>query len=323
MLLQGINYFTEHIFPYTVAIPNSFVEGFNHIGTKHGETKIKMGSKKEVHDFFKFGEDSRSNPRCFLLRKDLLEYLDNAEDEFHNPSQDYSGRRRMNAMWDIKRREVEAMPEVCWFEVQECGGQGLNAGYLRSQQACYHQLRFLVLPNFTTLRVMHLVSPLGPEIYYWKVFADFDALASLRLSQSSRAEAAAKMKESPFLMAKSSYGQFRDALSREFKCCPVTGLTDQSILEATHVKSRALCRASERLDPANGLVLSPTLTRCFRKGLISFSDQGNLLISDWMSEQDRETLQLQDGQPCSLPLSDRRKDYLAWHRRLVFKGKLG
>src|SRR5262249_42341496 len=61
--------------------------------------------------------------------------------------------------------------------------------------------------------------------------------------------------------------------------CRVTGVTDKRFLVASHIKPWRVSSNDERLDGANGLILSPHIDKLFDQGWISFSDDGDLLIA--------------------------------------------
>lgn len=83
-------------------------------------------------------------------------------------------------------------------------------------------------------------------------------------------------------LVKSRRGQgiFRDNLKRLEKCCRVTGVSDERLLVASHIKPWRDASNEERLDGSNGLFLSPHVDRLFDRGLISFSEGGYILIAD-------------------------------------------
>jgi predicted restriction endonuclease len=62
--------------------------------------------------------------------------------------------------------------------------------------------------------------------------------------------------------------------------CAVTGCDIQQVLIASHAKPWAESSNNERLDAYNGLLLSAHVDKLFDSGLISFSDKGELLISE-------------------------------------------
>ncbi|KAF0106267.1 MAG: hypothetical protein FD146_2694 [Anaerolineaceae bacterium] len=83
-------------------------------------------------------------------------------------------------------------------------------------------------------------------------------------------------------------GQFRAELVEYWQGCSVTGCSNIELLRASHIKPWRDSSNSERLDKYNGLLLIPSLDACFDLGLISFSEEGNILLS---SELDDSTSQ--------------------------------
>src|SRR5258706_7366039 len=82
-------------------------------------------------------------------------------------------------------------------------------------------------------------------------------------------------------------GKFRDAIVQYWQACSVTGCEQIGILRASHIKPWRNSSNAERLNIYNGLLLLPNLDTCFDLGLISFDDDGKILIS---SQLDRTTL---------------------------------
>ena len=106
-------------------------------------------------------------------------------------------------------------------------------------------------------------------------------------------------------------------------CCAVTGLDVAEVLRASHIKPWAACESDgERLDVFNGLLLAPHLDAVFDKGLLSFSDDGSMLRSAALSEQQWERLGIQGG-GLGVALAEPHRTYLRWHRAHVFRGGAG
>lgn len=61
-------------------------------------------------------------------------------------------------------------------------------------------------------------------------------------------------------------------------CCSVTGTNVQEAIRASHIKPWADSNNRERLDAHNGLALVATLDSLFDKGLITFGDDGKIII---------------------------------------------
>lgn len=106
-------------------------------------------------------------------------------------------------------------------------------------------------------------------------------------------------------------------------CCAVTGLDVAELLRASHIKPWAVCESDvERLDVFNGLLLAPHLDAAFDKGLLSFSDDGSMLRSAALSEQQWARLGIDDG-GLRVALAEPHRAYLRWHRVHVFRGSTG
>ena len=61
--------------------------------------------------------------------------------------------------------------------------------------------------------------------------------------------------------------------------CRLTGIIDRRHLRASHIKPWYVSNDHEKLDPSNGLLLSPHVEHLFHRGYISFTDHGELLVS--------------------------------------------
>ena len=98
--------------------------------------------------------------------------------------------------------------------------------------------------------------------------------------------------------------------------CAVTGLALAQALRASHAKPWAECATdAERLDVFNGFLLSANLDTLFDSFLISFSDEGSLLVSEQIAPCDRERLGL--GAPAAMRLrwvARQHHPYLGFHR---------
>ena len=70
-----------------MTVPDCFVLNSNKIGKGNGEAKFYVGNdNNETRNFF--GERG-FNINCFLLKKDLIKYLDDCKDEYLHPEQPY------------------------------------------------------------------------------------------------------------------------------------------------------------------------------------------------------------------------------------------
>jgi putative restriction endonuclease len=118
---------------------------------------------------------------------------------------------------------------------------------------------------------------------------------------------------------------FRDAIlsSYEGTCC-VTGLKIPECLVASHIVPWSVSE-QHRTDPHNGLCLSATFDRLFDRGLITISEELEIVVAARLRKAtDERTLDMicrYHGSPMVrprrfLPLPA----HLGWHRRNVFEG---
>jgi HNH endonuclease/EVE domain len=120
------------------------------------------------------------------------------------------------------------------------------------------------------------------------------------------------------VQARRGQGRFRQDLLQQWGGCAVVGCTAPSVLRASHIKPWKKSSDIERLNAANGLLLSANLDALFNDGLITFGDDGQMLISDHLSTENRSLLALQ-GNLRRVPTSQERA-YLTFHRENVFLG---
>jgi hypothetical protein len=123
------------------------------------------------------------------------------------------------------------------------------------------------------------------------------------------------------IRARRGHGQYRQDLERVEIGCRLTGIIDRRHLRASHIKPWRICNDYEKLDPNNGLLMSPHVDHLFDRGYISFTDEGELLVSKALNP-----VVLSDwGLTASTrpkPFSAKQRVYLAYHRNSVF-GKHG
>ncbi|MAO00969.1 HNH endonuclease [uncultured Roseovarius sp.] len=110
---------------------------------------------------------------------------------------------------------------------------------------------------------------------------------------------------------------FRDRLITYWQgSCPLTGISDQALLRASHIKPWKDCeRDEDRLDVHNGLLLSALWDAAFDRGLVTFDDGGRPQYSMQLSEAATAELRWQTP----IRLTDKHRARLEWHRSEVFE----
>lgn len=61
--------------------------------------------------------------------------------------------------------------------------------------------------------------------------------------------------------------------------CALSGVREPRLLVASHIVPWSQAKGGAKLDPFNGLLLAPHYDRLFDQGLISFNEDGSILLS--------------------------------------------
>lgn len=109
--------------------------------------------------------------------------------------------------------------------------------------------------------------------------------------------------------------KFRDAMLDYWgSACAVTGVSITEVLRASHAKPWVECESdAERLDVFNGFLLSANLDALFDRFLISFDEQGGLIIAPALAGQDLLPLGIAPGMKLRW-VNALHQPYLALHR---------
>lgn len=109
---------------------------------------------------------------------------------------------------------------------------------------------------------------------------------------------------------------FRKNLLSIYNSCILCGIKNTLLLKASHIKPWSKSSNIEKLDPSNGLLLCANHDALFDSGLISFNDNGYLLISRHISNDDRQKINLIEDK---FRFDIETKSYIKWHRDNIFK----
>lgn len=99
--------------------------------------------------------------------------------------------------------------------------------------------------------------------------------------------------------------------------CALCGVTHPAFLIASHIKPWSDSTNQERLDVDNGLLLCPNHDALFDKGLITFNQDGSIIISPSLDKSSRVLLNV--SKTMVLSLNDWQKQYMSYHREKIFR----
>tara|TARA_B110000046_G_scaffold48563_1_gene53763 strand:+ start:341 stop:1312 length:972 start_codon:yes stop_codon:yes gene_type:complete len=304
-----------------ITIADSFVVRQNKIGGGNGEAKLYVGNENdEVRGFF--GNSGFAIP-CFLLKKDLLSYLEETKVEYLNPEQPYINKEILPKLWNDRLAKINALPEKIEFEIIE---QTQIAGpriYVKSNDVAYKLIRELSLPNITYISVVKLANKEGKLVYYFRLFADYFGDVKhpyiIEKEQKDIEKIENSEEKSTLSRARVGQGKYRSELLKRSPFCPITLVSDDRLLIASHIKPWAKSNEFEKTDPLNGFMLTPTFDFLFDRGFMSFTDDKKTILSPFLSNMTYSKLGISDNKTFShLPI-DGRKKYLDYHRTEILK----
>ena len=322
MIFNGEQYEVVDTLEY-VTLADSFVK--NKIGTGHGEAKLYVGNESErLLSFFEKINDSK----CCFKKSDFIEYLSDAKSEFLDPQQEYVKKDDMPELYKQLDFAVQQFSdEPLFFESYRVGVEPPRV-YINSKSNSYDFMRSLGLPNISYLSVLKLKNSENAILYYFKMFVDYKSdLVSYVFKeeeqQEERINNASNLSDrvkSSLINSRIGQGDYRKKLMDECPFCPFTMVSDERLLVASHIKPWVLSDDKEKVDPKNGFLFTPTFDRLFDRGFISFEDDKTLMVSPWISPMNQKRLGIYNGKIIdALPLDDKRKAYLAFHREYIFK----
>ena len=125
-------------------------------------------------------------------------------------------------------------------------------------------------------------------------------------------------KATSIVASRKGQGLFKSRIMLVEQGCRVTGAKGQRYLIASHIKPWAESNNIEKLDGYNGLLLSPHIDRLFDQGFISFSDDGDLLISKHCDADIAKAWGVREMKTGSF--KSEQKVYLHYHRTHKFQG---
>lgn len=329
MIIDGQKFSFVDTLNSPITVPDCFIKSGSKIGGGHGESKLYIASKSVMYSFF--GNEG-FKAKCFILKSDLIAYMNALHSEYIHPSQPYRAAQEMPELWHERVARIDTFPEVIEFTVISQDQIRKERGYVNSKDIGYQLIREISLPLVTYISIMQLTDNTGNPIFYWKLFADFEAISDKREAlvftygkRGEREDIPQSPKETTrqgeIRRARQGQGIYREKLLEECPFCPITMISDERLLIASHIKPWAVANNIERLDHKNGFMLSPLYDKLFDRGLMTFTEDRKIILSNWISPANKKRLGVVDGQFIqSLPLDDARKKYMEFHRQSVFKG---
>lgn len=308
-----------------IPVVDSFVKN-NKIGNGNGEARLYIGPKGR-HNYEEFFENFQG--KCFFLKKDFEEYLNDAKFEYEQQEQKYQ--KDISSDWQKYFLELNDLSDEEYFSLESANGvQDVARYYVRSNDKIFREyFRSIMLPVISYVSILKLKDNNGKILFLFRPtlsysFNPYYHPAKTRLEEE-KIEKKVKNKQlsirqkEQISTARIGQGAYRQKLLEESSECVVTRVNDERILIASHIKPWNVANDNEKIDHNNGLPLTPTYDRLFDQGFISFSDDGTIMISPYISPLNLKKLNLSAGRKYNIPPSDKRMVYLEYHRNNIFK----
>ena len=117
--------------------------------------------------------------------------------------------------------------------------------------------------------------------------------------------------------ARINQSKFREMLLEKYSKCCLCSVSNPDLLVASHIKPWSVSTPQEKVDINNGLLLCPNHDKLFDKGFITFTDEGEIIISDKLNMVDRVYMNVKDGM--HVDFTEAGKQYIKYHRENEFK----
>ena len=327
MKIEGKNIKTISVFKNIMTIPDCWVINSNKIGAGNGEAKFYISSKKDMYDFY---GDENFTATCFILKKDLIAYMEAIKNEYLQPSQEYRDKENLPKLWEERKEKISKLDEVIYFEIQDQKQILGNRGYINSKDKVYKLIREIALPLVSYIYSEKVVFD-KQNLFYWKIFVDFEAILELKngplvfkygkKGETEEIKTIKTDKKPKETKTREGQRKYRELLLEQTCYCPFTMISDERLLIASHIKPWVVCSDVEKIDPYNGYILSPLYDKLFDKGFITFTSNRHIILSEFISPNTWKKIGLKnDSFIKHLLMDDKRKKYLKFHHQSVFKG---
>lgn len=330
---------------FYINVPDCFVKQklwTTHTRKHSRDIVFYLGSNVEdVFNNFFFGENILSY--ILISKQDLIDYLLKTKDEYFNNSQEYQNdisqfyNENLYLIQDIQDNNIKM-----FFEKRQQKQIGDKRYYLQEKgnKPICDILGEILLPQITQLCFYKIKLDDKYVIYLKPVLKSISGIESYTLkaqSEENKIEMYSDEIDDDFedieeqtinfeeqqVLIKVRNGalqtQYKRQLLLKMPRCIFTGIEERKLLVACHIKEYSVCKkenVDECFDINNGLIMTLTYHTLFDNGLISFKNNGNLLISNHLSSFDKQKLQLQENKHYSLTGSEY---YIQYHRENIFK----
>ena len=302
-----------------ITIPDCFVVRQNKIWWWNWEAKLYIWNEWwELRKFFWW---AGFWIKCFLLKSDLLKYMDDTKAEYLHPEQPYKNRDLLPNLRQSRVNKINSFPDLIEFESIEQTQIAWPRIYIKSDDKAYQIIRELSLPNITYISVVKLLDEHNQFLYYFRLFADYfwETEHPSKIQEENKIIDWLWDKEKEQITkARIWQWEYRKKLYDSCPFCPITMISDERLLIASHIKPWAKSTMFEKTDPMNWFMLSPLFDCLFDKWFITFTDDKKVKLSPFLSNMTYSKIWISDNKTFPLLPVEGREKYLEYHRNNIF-----
>ncbi|MBQ8304473.1 MAG: HNH endonuclease [Clostridia bacterium] len=284
-----------------------------------GEKRLFIKGVKDPSFYDEFFEFDKVK-YFFFKKSDLLNYMKEIKEEYLNPSQDYQENishyygENLNYINSLKKEYTKLEfhrthdKQNRYYLVLNGNKTGKNPN-----RVAYSFILNICLPRITKINFVKLINENTGELFIYlkpTYFEKNNKIDQLTLTDVTPKKSKSKEK------TRKAQSKYRFELLQKMPACVITGVADDRLLIACHIKPYSICDEEEEFDANNGIIMTPTFHYMFDIGFISFKDNGELMISDFLSNLNKKRLDIYNGKPCAI--NTKSKKYLEYHRKNIF-----
>lgn len=120
--------------------------------------------------------------------------------------------------------------------------------------------------------------------------------------------------------ARINQGEFRDRLIARYGKCCLCGMDITELLIASHIKPWRKSSGEEKLDENNGLLLCPNHDKLFDGFLITFENNGKIVISDKINCKNKALININDNS--RIEITKKMIPYIEYHRKEFYESRM-
>ena len=323
-------------------LTDSFVK--HKIGSGNGEAKLYIGQEGS-NDILRMFDYFRYPMNCFLLKRELSEYLQESCDEFYNPTQNYRDQDKLISSFLNAKKYLDSQnKEFIFFRVEKSNSIAPPRIYIKVCDECkdiFSLIRSISFSSLTSLKIIKVKNNYGSEFLYFKLcFNKNNIEKSYGTSNRNTVfyEITEEKIDSDDLDNKKSILQVEDKVNEKeetldklevikhqlidkYHICPFSEVDQEELLIPTRIKPLELCDPEEQYDIDNFLLLSPLYSYLFSHGLISIDNDLCIDISNSISLVNRKRLKIVKGEFIShlSNITNKTVSFLDFHYKELFE----